>query len=41
MLPYEDGPLRLCNSKNNIPKLMFLVITARPTEGVCNFRWKL
>lgn len=40
MLPDEDEPLRTCKSKNNIPKLMFLTVTARPRidrNGFCIF----
>ena len=30
MLQHEDEPLRSCNSKNFIKKIMFLVAVARP-----------
>lgn len=43
LLPDEDEPLRTCRSKNNIPKLMFLCVTARPRfeNGVCTFDGKI
>lgn len=44
LLSDEDEPLRTCRSKNNIPKLMFLAVTARPrfnVEGVCIFDGKI
>ena len=45
LLPDEDEPLlRTCRSKNSIPKIMFLTVTARPrfnSEGVCTFDGKI
>lgn len=44
LLPEEDDPLRTCRSKNNIPKLMFLCVIARPRfdeNRVCIFDGKI
>ncbi|GJN31577.1 hypothetical protein PR202_gb19991 [Eleusine coracana subsp. coracana] len=43
LLPDEDDPHRTSKSKNYIPRLMFLCITARPRfcDGVCIFDGKL
>ncbi|GJN24769.1 hypothetical protein PR202_gb12531 [Eleusine coracana subsp. coracana] len=43
LLPEEDDPRRTSKSKNYIPRLMFLCITAQPRfhDGVCIFDGKL
>jgi hypothetical protein len=42
LLPDEDDPHRTSKSKNYIPRLMFLGVSARPRfhHGVCIFLWK-
>ncbi|KAL6901930.1 hypothetical protein ACP4OV_004806 [Aristida adscensionis] len=43
LLPDEDDPHRTSKSKNYIPRLMFLCVTARPRfrDGVCIFDGKI
>ncbi|KAJ1261104.1 hypothetical protein BS78_09G002700 [Paspalum vaginatum] len=44
VLSDEEVPHRTCKSKNNIPKIMFLVVVARPrfdSNGVCIFDGKI
>uniref|UniRef100_A0A0A9CWW4 Transposase n=1 Tax=Arundo donax TaxID=35708 RepID=A0A0A9CWW4_ARUDO len=44
LLADENEPLRTCRSKNNISKIMFLCVTARPRfdeNGVCIFDGKI
>ncbi|GJN21479.1 hypothetical protein PR202_gb08958 [Eleusine coracana subsp. coracana] len=43
LLPNKDDPHRTSKSKNYIPRLMFLYVTARPrfVNGVCVFDGKI
>ncbi|MCH90256.1 transposase [Trifolium medium] len=44
LLPEEEGPHRTCQSKNFVPKVMFLVVIARPrfdAEGNVTFDGKI
>ncbi|GJN31208.1 hypothetical protein PR202_gb19574 [Eleusine coracana subsp. coracana] len=43
LLPDEDEPNRTCKSKNYIPRIMFLCVSARPRfcNGICTFDGKI